>query len=66
MTIKKMLTFLAAALLLLLTALGQPQTTQADTQSAQIQKIQKAGVLKVGVKQDVPNFGYYSAETGKY
>lgn len=66
MTIKKMLTFLAAALLLLLTVLGQPQTTQADTQSAQIQKIQKAGVLKVGVKQDVPNFGYYSAETGKY
>lgn len=38
----------------------------ADTSSQQIQKIKKAGVLKVGVKQDVPNFGYYSAESGDY
>ena len=27
----------------------------ADSQSAQIKKIQDSGVLKVGVKQDVPN-----------
>ena len=38
----------------------------ADSQSAQIKKIQDSGVLKVGVKQDVPNFGYYSAESDKY
>lgn len=41
------------------------KTTLADTTSEQI-KIQDSGVLKVGVKQDVPNFGYYSAESGKY
>ena len=40
--------------------------TFADTSSEQIKKIQDAGVLKVGVKQDVPNFGYYSADSGKY
>lgn len=34
--------------------------------SKSIQKIQKSGVLRIGVKQDVPNFGYYSADTGKY
>src|SRR5699024_11168598 len=37
-----------------------------DSSLEAIQKIQKAGVLKVGVKQDVPNFGYYSAEAGQY
>lgn len=42
------------------------KTTLADTTSEQIKKIQDSGVLKVGVKQDVPNFGYYSAESGKY
>lgn len=44
-------------------------TTQAATQSklpAQVQKIKDAGVLKVGVKQDVPNFGYYDSKKSKY
>ncbi|MGT2928994.1 transporter substrate-binding domain-containing protein [Streptococcus dentasini] len=43
--------------------------TQADANSnlpEQVQKIKKAGVLKVGVKQDVPNFGYYDSKSGKY
>ena len=34
--------------------------------SAAIQKIVKKGTLNVGVKQDVPNFGYYSAKTNTY
>lgn len=34
--------------------------------SADIKAIQKAGVLRVGVKQDVPNFGYYSPKTNSY
>lgn len=33
---------------------------------AQVQKIKDAGVLKVGVKQDVPNFGYYDSKNDKY
>lgn len=55
-------------ILALLTLIFSFQTVvSADTStSTQIEKIKKAGVLKVGVKQDVPNFGYYSAETGDY
>lgn len=34
--------------------------------SKAIKRIQKEGVLKAGVKQDVPNFGYFSAETHRY
>ncbi|MGT2933306.1 transporter substrate-binding domain-containing protein [Streptococcus catagoni] len=34
--------------------------------SPAIKKIKKSGLLRVGVKQDVPNFGYYSADSGKY
>ena len=32
----------------------------------QFKKIVKKGTLNVGVKQDVPNFGYYSAKTNTY
>lgn len=32
---------------------------------AQVQKIKDAGVLKVGVKEDVPNFGYLNPDTNK-
>lgn len=34
--------------------------------SKTLQKIKKSGSLKIGVKQDVPNFGYYSADSGQY
>lgn len=60
---KKILLAIMACLSLLLIS---TKTTLADTTSEQIKKIQDSGVLKVGVKQDVPNFGYYSAESGKY
>lgn len=31
-----------------------------------IKDVKKSGVLRVGVKQDVPNFGYYSADSKSY
>lgn len=34
--------------------------------SAAVQKIIDSGQLKVGVKQDVPNFGYFSPKTNQY
>lgn len=37
-----------------------------STSANQLLEIKKSGVLKVGVKQDVPNFGYYNAETNQY
>ena len=50
-------------------ALGFVLTRPVSADSAQdqaIAKIKKAGVLKVGVKQDVPNFGYYNAAKEEY
>jgi len=35
-------------------------------QSSQIQKIKDAGVLKVGVKEDVPKFGYLNPQTNQH
>ncbi|MGT2749678.1 transporter substrate-binding domain-containing protein [Streptococcus orisasini] len=61
----KKITVAVSLLLILLISLAGIQKVSADT-AKEVQKIQKSGVLKVGVKQDVPNFGYYSAETGKY
>ncbi|MBM7643659.1 transporter substrate-binding domain-containing protein [Streptococcus loxodontisalivarius] len=66
--VKKLLTVLAA-LSLLFIGLGLTSKVKADysaATSAQVKAIQKAGVLKVGVKQDVPNFGYYNADTDAY
>lgn len=37
-----------------------------STSANQLSEIKKSGVLKVGVKQDVPNFGYHNAETNQY
>lgn len=63
---KKICLAVLASLSLLFMSFFTASKTFADTTSEQIKKIQDAGVLKVGVKQDVPNFGYYSAESGKY
>ena len=63
---KKIISYLIA-FFLVFTTLFSVQSVLAETStSAQIKKIQNSGVLKVGVKQDVPNFGYYRAETGDY
>jgi len=37
-----------------------------DSSQSATDKIKKAGVIKFGVKQDVPNFGYKDPKTGKY
>lgn len=63
---KKICLAVLAILPLLFMSFFTASKTFADTSSEQIKKIQDAGVLKVGVKQDVPNFGYYSADSGKY
>lgn len=47
------------------------QSAKADTtsellQSQQVQDIIDRGVLRVGVKQDVPNFGYLNPDTNKH
>ncbi|MGT2906418.1 transporter substrate-binding domain-containing protein [Streptococcus dentiloxodontae] len=72
MTLKRftrllLLSVAAFAAALLLTSKPSQADTASDLLSSKtVQKIVKAGVLKVGVKQDVPNFGYYSAESGNY
>ncbi|EHJ51850.1 transporter substrate-binding domain-containing protein [Streptococcus macacae] len=66
MSIKKIVISLAALLLVSVSFLGAARVKADNTSSPQIKKIQKAGVLKVGVKQDVPNFGYYSSKTNDY
>ncbi|MFC3931457.1 transporter substrate-binding domain-containing protein [Streptococcus dentapri] len=65
---KKFASLLAVALLALAAvSLGtHSKATAADKLPAQVQKIKDTGVLKVGVKQDVPNFGYYDSKSGKY
>ena len=57
------------SLLLLLLTLGliHAAPAQADSStSQQVKDIQKRGVLNVGVKQDVPNFGYLNPDSNTY
>ena len=54
------------AVLLWNTKISQADESSKLLNSAAIQKIVKKGTLNVGVKQDVPNFGYYSAKTNTY
>lgn len=44
----------------------QAQAASKDRLPDQVQAIKKRGVLRVGVKQDVPNFGYYDSKTSTY
>ena len=55
--------FFLSALLISLFGLAAAKPVQADTSVADIQK---RGELVVGVKQDVPNFGYKDPKTGTY
>ena len=72
MLIKKLSRILAiSAIAFVAVLLWNTQSSRADESSkllnsAAIQKIVKKGTLNVGVKQDVPNFGYYSAKTNTY
>ena len=59
---KKLTRMLVVAVVALISLTLFSSKVRADDSSLEaIQEIQKAGVLKVGVKQDVPNFVYYSA-----
>ena len=72
MLIKKLCRILAISVLAFVAVLlWNTNSSKADESSkllnsAAIQKIVKKGTLNVGVKQDVPNFGYYSAKTNTY
>lgn len=72
MLIKKLSRILAISVIAFLAVLlWNTKSSKADESSkllnsAAIQKIVKKGTLNVGVKQDVPNFGYYSAKTNTY
>ncbi|MGT2741944.1 transporter substrate-binding domain-containing protein [Streptococcus plurextorum] len=59
---KNLLALVFLTLLLLFSSL----TTSATSKTPKIDAIKKAGVLRVGVKQDVPNFGYLNAETNQF
>ena len=64
----KLQKILISLLLLLLTlSLIHSVPAQADSiTSQQVKAIQKRGVLNVGVKQDVPNFGYLNPDSNTY
>lgn len=69
---QKILRYLTVACLAIVTIflISSHKTKAEDTSklldSKAVQKIVKRGTLNVGVKQDVPNFGYYSAKTNSY
>ena len=74
MTDKKVHLFLAIRLLIIscLTLffikqpIAQTQTPAGLSNSDQVQAIIDRGVLRVGVKQDVPNFGYKNPDTAEF
>ncbi|HEM5059052.1 TPA: glutamine ABC transporter substrate-binding protein, partial [Streptococcus suis] len=45
---------------------AQTETPAELSTSDQVQAIIDRGVLRVGVKQDVPNFGYKNPDTGEF
>ena len=55
--------FFLATVVTSLLSIGFVTSVQADTS---ISDIQKKGEIVVGVKQDVPNFGYKSPKTGEF
>ena len=55
--------FFLSALFIIFLAMGLAKNVQADTS---VSDIQKRGELIVGVKQDVPNFGYKDPKKGTF
>ncbi|MBM7688328.1 glutamine ABC transporter substrate-binding protein [Enterococcus ureilyticus] len=63
---KKLLGALSLALLLgLIVGCGGSEDKKTTASGTDLQKIKDAGVIKVGVKEDVPNFGYMNPDTNK-
>lgn len=66
---KKINLFFALRILffgLLIFFLSRETVVKTETPNAQVQSIIDRGVLRVGVKQDVPNFGYKNPDTGAF
>lgn len=63
---KKLLTVLTATALTSLVALAPATAFADDALPAGVQAIKDAGVLKVGVKEDVPGFGFFSPDTNEH
>ena len=64
MKLKKVLSVLGLTVVLMLAGCGASGSSDGN-EGADIQKIKDAGVLKVGVKVDVPKFGYKDPATEK-
>lgn len=64
--ILRYLTLVIASVFLLSSHKIEAEHTSKLLDSKSIQKVVNQGTLNVGVKQDVPNFGYYSAKTNSY
>ncbi|MGC6768991.1 transporter substrate-binding domain-containing protein [Enterococcus sp. LJL128] len=63
---KKILGGLSLLLLLgLVTACGGGEDAASNSGASALDKIKDAGVIKVGIKEDVPNFGYMNPDTNK-
>ena len=58
--------FVIASVFLITNHKTEAEDTSKLLDSKAVQKIVNRGTLNVGVKQDVPNFGYYSAKTNRY
>ena len=66
MKLRKLIIALGLGACMLLTGCGGAGSTSTESSNgSEIQKIKDNGVLKVGVKVDVPKFGYKNPDTGE-
>jgi putative glutamine transport system substrate-binding protein len=67
MKLRKVLLALGLGLCIMMTGCGSTSTSTGgnSSEAKEIQAIKDKGVLKVGVKVDVPKFGYKNPETGQ-
>lgn len=65
MKLKKVLLGLGLGLCIMMTGCGSSSTNNNSSEAKEIQAIKDRGVLKVGVKVDVPKFGYKNPQTGQ-
>ncbi len=61
-----LLVLVAILLFVVKQPIAQTDTTTELSNSDQVQAIIERGVLRVGVKQDVPNFGYKNPDSGEF
>ena len=61
-----LLVLVAILLFVVKQPIAQTDTTTEISNSDQVQAIIERGVLRVGVKQDVPNFGYKNPDSGEF